>query len=59
MNGTIAHCHPYTRVLEINVTQIITAVQSCITKCFCKILNNRLTVYLDSNDLLCEEQGEK
>ena len=33
------------------------AVQSCITKCYCKILNNRLTAYLDSNDLLCEEQG--
>ena len=33
------------------------AVQSCITKCYCKILNYRLTTYLDSNDLLCEEQG--
>ena len=33
------------------------AVQSCSTKCFCKILNNRLTAYMDSNHLLCEEQG--
>ena len=32
------------------------AIQPCIVKGFCKILNNRLTTYLDYNNILCEEQ---